>query len=257
MSSSLPAGTPPSQPAEPKPNPFARITGVLFSPNETFASIARRPDWVVPLLLILVVGYATTFFFLPRLDWDAVSAVQAEQMKAKNPQMSQEDIDRVSRMSQAIGKVIGWIAPILAAIWYAIVAGVLLLAFRLFGGEGTFKQAFSATLYGWVPLVIYGIVATVVAVARGGKIDPTQIATLVKSNPAFLLDMKAHPALFSLLSAFDVFTIWTVVLLIIGFAALSRVSKARAATIIVSLWLVIVLIKSGFAAMGAAGMKKA
>jgi hypothetical protein len=240
MTTDIPATAPAP---EPKPNPFARMIGVLFSPSETFASIARRPDWVVPLLTIVLLGYATTFFIMPRLDWDAVVAMQEEQIKAKNPNMSQEDLDRVERMTKAGGKVFAWVAPVVFVLWYLLVAGVLLLAFRLLGGQGTFGQAFSATLYAWMPLVLNGIILTIVAVARGGLIDPTQMATLVKSNPAFLVNMKAQPVLFALLSSIDIFTIWTVVLLTIGFAALSRVSKAKAAAIVISMWVVCILIK--------------
>ena len=61
-----------------------------------------------------------------------------------------------------------------------------------------------------------------------GRTRP-MMATMIKTNPGFLVDMKTHPMLFALLSSLDVFTIWTVVLLIIGFAALSRASKAKAA----------------------------
>ena len=241
MTTDIPAAAP--APAEPKPNPFARMIGVLFSPNETFASIARRPDWVVPLLTIVLIGYVTTFFIMPRLDWDAVVSMQEEQIKAKNPNMSQEDLDRVEKMTKAGGKVFAWIAPVIFVLWYLLVAGVLLLAFRLLGGQGTFRQAFSATLYAWMPLLLNGIILTIVAVARGGLIDPTQMPTLVKSNPAFLVNMKAQPVLFALLASIDIFTIWTVVLLIIGFAALSRVSKAKAAAIVISMWVVCILIK--------------
>ena len=229
--------------AEPKPNPFARMIGALFSPNETFASIARRPDWVVPLLVIVLIGYVSTFLIMPRMDWDAIVAMQEEQIKAKNPNMSQEQLEQVEKMTKAGGKVFGWVAPVIAVIWYVIVALVLLLAFRLLGGEGTFGKAFSATLYAWMPSVLNGIVLTIVIVARGGLVDPTQMATVVKSNPAFLVDMKAQPVLFALLSSIDVFTIWTVVLLIIGFAALSRVSKAKATAIVIPLWVVCILIK--------------
>ena len=31
-----------------KVNSFGRIVGVIFSPKETFESIARRPTWLVP-----------------------------------------------------------------------------------------------------------------------------------------------------------------------------------------------------------------
>jgi len=240
----LTAPAPAPAPAiEPKPNPFARMIGVLFSPDPTFGSIARRPDWVVPLMLFIVVGYISTALILPRMDWGAIAAMQEEQIKAKNPNMSQDDLDRMSRMSAAAGKVFGWIAPLMGVIWYLIVALVLWLAFRLFGGEGTFKQAWSTTLYAWVPLFINGIILTIVAVLRGGLVNPMEMATLVKSNPAFLVDLKAQPVLYALLSSFDVFTIWTVVLLIIGFAIVSRVSKTKAAAIVIPLWVVCILFK--------------
>jgi hypothetical protein len=66
--------------------------------------------------------------------------------------------------------------------------------------------------------------------------------------------MKEQPVLFSALSSFDLFTIWTIFLLAVGFSAFSRFSKAKSATIIVSLWIVMILIRVGFAAMGAARM---
>lgn len=241
MTTDIPAAAP--LPVEPKPNPFARIIGMLVSPNGTFASIARRPDWVVPLLVIVLIGYVNTFLIMPRMDWDAIVAMQEEQIRAKNPNMSQEQLEQMGRMTKAGGKVFGWVVPVLSVIWYVIVAAVLLLAFRLLGGEGTFGKAFSATLYAWMPLVVNGIIVTIVAVMRGGLIDPTQMATLVKSNPAFLVDMKAQPVLFALLSSIDIFTIWTVALLIIGFAAMSKVSKAKASAIVISLWVVCILIK--------------
>ena len=241
-------------PAAAPKNSFQRIAGVLFAPAQTFQDIARRPDIIVPLLFILVIGYITAFFFIPRMDWDAVTSAQEEAIRKQNPNMSDEDMARMGKFASTAGKIMGWVGPLLGVIWYVILAGVLLLAFRMMGGEGTFKQAFSTVLYSWVPMVINGVILTIVAVARG-KIDPTQMATLVKSNPAFLVDMKEQTVLFSLLSNFDIFTIWLLVLLIIGFAAVSKFSKAKSAMIVLSLWVIFIVIKLGFAAMGAARMK--
>ena len=247
-----PSPTPPV--AAPAQNPFARIAGVLFTPVSTFEDIARRPSIMAPLIVILLVGYVATFLILPRMDWDAVTAAQEEAIKAKNPNMSQEDMDRIAGVSKTMGKIFGWVGPVIGVVWYLIVAAVLLLAFRLMGGQGTFPQAFSATLYAWIPLVINGIVLAIVAIGRG-SVDPMQMATMVKSNPAFLVSMKEQPVLFTLLASLDIFTIWTIVLLIIGFAALAKTSKAKSAAIILSLWIIMILIRSGFAAMSAARMK--
>jgi hypothetical protein len=242
------------QPAAPTKNTLQRIAGVLFAPAETFLDIARKPNILGPLLIIVLLGYVSTFFIVQRMDWSAVTEAQMDAIKKQNPNMSQEDMDRVTRMTSAIGKVVGWISPLMGVVWYVILAGVLLLAHRMMGGEGNFQQAFSVTLYAWMPLLINGIILTIVIIARG-SVDPTQMATVLKSNPAFLVDMKEQAVLFSLLSTFDIFTIWTIVLLIIGFAAVAKTSKAKSAAIVISLWVVFILIKVGFAAIGAARMK--
>lgn len=247
-----PPGAPP--PPDTKKNVFERIAGVLFAPAETFQDIARRPDILGPLLVILLVGYVTTFLVMPKLDIGAITAQQAEQMRKSNPNMGEEQMAQIERMTAASAKIMGWIGPLLGVAWYAIVAGVLLLAFRLFGGEGSYKQAFSATLYAWVPLVLFGVIVTIVVMARG-TFDPTTAATLVKSNPAFLVDMQEQPILYSLLSSFDIFTIWTIFLLIVGFAALSKTSKAKAATVVIALWAAMIVVKLGFAALAASRMK--
>jgi hypothetical protein len=90
-----------------------------------------------------------------------------------------------------------------------------------------------------------------IVVASRGAFNPTEAATLVKSNPAFLVEQKAQPALFSLLSSLDVFTIWTLVLAVFGFSAMSRLSRKTSAVIIFSLWIAFVFVKIGIAALTA------
>lgn len=246
--------SPGAPPPPDKQNVFSRIAGVLFAPAETFTGIARRPDILWPLLLILIIGYISTALVMPKMDLGAITAARAEQMRKQNTNMSDEQVAQMERITAASVKVFGWIGPLIGVVWYAIVAGVLLLAFRLFGREGTYKQAFSVTLYAWIPLVLFGVIMTIVIVARG-TFDPTTAATIVKSNPAFLVDMKEQPVLFSLLTSFDLFTIWTIALLSIGFAMVSKTSKAKAAAIVVSLWIAMIVVKVGFAAIGASMMK--
>lgn len=229
---------------------FERLAGVLFSPGETFADIARKPTVLVPLLLFIVLGYLSVIVMVPRMDWESVQAQQMQQMKKRNVNMTDADMERASKMTKAFSSVVMYVSPLLGVLWYVIVAVVLFGAVRLMGGEGTFKQALSATLYAWVPLVLFSIILTIVIAARG-TIDPTQMATAFKSNPAFLVDMKEHPVLFALLSSLDLFTIWTIVLLIFGFSALSKLSWAKTAAIVAGLWIVMVMVKIGFAALTA------
>ncbi|HEV7486764.1 MAG TPA: Yip1 family protein [Thermoanaerobaculia bacterium] len=230
---------PPAPGVEPKPNPFQRIIGVLFSPDATFASIARRPDWVVPLVLLLLVAMAAGVIMAPHIDFGAAARESMEQQKNVSP----EQIDKAVRISASVGKVFTYLAPVLSLIGLLVIAGVVLLAFRIFGGEGDFKQAFSVTCYASIPSIIKSVVTLIIIVAKGGIIPAQALATIVRSNLGFLVDYKANPMAFALLSSFDIFSIWFLALLIIGFSYVARVSKVKAAVTIISLWVIVLLLK--------------
>lgn len=229
----------PPPPGAPEPNAFQRIIGVLFSPDATMASIARRPDWLLPLVILLVMSLVAGVVIAQHVDFGAAAREAMEQ----NKNASQEQIDKGVKMAAGIGKVVTYLSPVLSAIGLLVIAGVLLLAFRLFGGEGDFKQAFSVTCYSSMPGVIKSIIMMIIIVAKGGMIPGQELATLVRSNLGFLVDYKANPMAFAVLSSIDIFSIWFVVLMIIGFAYLSRVSRVKSAVIIVSLWLVVLCFK--------------
>jgi len=221
----------------PKPSGFQRVIGVLMTPNETFASIARQPDWLVPLVIILVVSLVAGIIFAQRVDFISPMREAMEQ----NKNMSPDQIDRAVRISSAVAKVFSYASPLLSVISLLIIAAVLLLVFRLFGGEGDFRQAFSVVVYSWMPGIIKSIVVIAIVAAR--SVSASDLATLLRSNLAFLVTMKDHPMLFVLLSSLDVFTIWLLALLIIGFAYVSRLSRSKSAAIVISLWVVVTLFK--------------
>ena len=142
MTTDVPAPAP-APAAEPKPNSVARIFGVLFSPDATFASIAKRPTWAAPLIVLLVLSVFSGLILAKRIDWGA----PAREAMEKQGNVPADQADRAAKMANAVGKVISYGSPLFLVIIMLIVAGILLLAFRLFGGEGNFLQAWSATLY--------------------------------------------------------------------------------------------------------------
>jgi hypothetical protein len=223
----------------PTPNPVQRIIGVIFSPDVTMASIAKRPDWVLPLVLLLITSLAAGIIIAQHVDF--VSATREAMEQNKN--MTPEQVDRALKFTAAIGKVLTYLSPVLSLIGLLVIAGVLLLAFRLFGGEGDIKQAFSVTCYASVPSIIKSVITLIVMLARGGIVPVQQMATLIRTNLGFLADMKVNPMAFALYSSFDIFSVWFLALMIIGFAYVSRLSKAKSAGIIISLWFVVLLLK--------------
>ena len=243
-----PPAVPPAVPPAPGKSAWERLAGVFFSPVETFEDIARRPDLLMPLAIIVIISIISTAMLVPKMDFESATRDAIQQSGQK---MSEQDLDRAVRMGSGIGKTMAYFSPVFSIIILAIIAGVLLLAFRLLGGDGNFKQAFSASAWSWMPYLVSGIITTIVLATRR-TVDPQEIPTLIKSNLGFLSDPRENPVAFTLLSSLDVFSIWSLVLLILGFAALSRFSRGKAAAIVVTLWIVQLLVRAGFAALGAA-----
>lgn len=242
--------------AEPKPNPFQRIMGVLMAPTSTFESIAKRPDVVVPLLVLVVFSLLANVLIARNVDFTSITRQAIEDSQSgSSRQMPPEQMERAVRFGSAIAKATTYAAPVLQLIVLAAMAGLLLIGFRMFGGEGDYKQAFSITTYSWYPLVINGLIATIVLLTRK-SISVADLRSPVKSNLGFLVDMKTHPFAAAILSSLDVFTFWTLVLLIIGFAAMSRLSKGKTAAIVLTYWVLYVgIFKMTGAALQAMRMK--
>src|SRR5579872_6721207 len=65
------------------PNPagmgeFSRLAGVFFEPGKTFADIAARPSFVLPLLLMMLAGLAASYTLGQKVGWERIIRHQAE-----------------------------------------------------------------------------------------------------------------------------------------------------------------------------------
>jgi len=236
--------TPPPPPE--KPNSFARIAGVFFDPGDTFASIVRKPDFLVPICVISFFAIIGGVLAGLRLD---TAALMREALQ-NNPRLSPEMIDKQARLMGGFMKLVFFCSPIVSIISLAIIAGILFAAFKLFGGEGEFPQALSIILYAWMPMMIKGILGTALLLSKK-SITMETLKNPIASNIGYFINFKAHPVLATFLASADVFTIWYIVLLTIGFAAMSRFSRAKSAAIIVSLWAVTVFLQVAGAAVSA------
>jgi hypothetical protein len=228
-------------------SPFARIAGIFVSPVETLRDVARRPDFVVPLLLIIVVSLACTAVAMQHIDFAADIRASLEESGRK---LSPEQSDRSMKWGMAIGKTLAWMSPVLLPVWWAIYAGIVLLAFRMFGADMTYAQSFAIRIYSVLPGLLRGIITAIVVSTRG-TVPSRSLATIVRSNAGFLIDVRTHPVLFTLATSLDVFALWALVLSIIGYAYAANVSRTRAALVIVSLFAIGLFFSVGFAAIGA------
>ena len=115
------------------------------------------------------------------------------------------------------------------------------------GTEVPFNTSLAIVVYAQLPRIIR-LVLAIISLFAGADPESFILANPVASNPGFLVDAGAHPALYALASSFDLFTFWTIVQIGIGFACVSKVKKSTAIAVVFAWYALIALVEAGFIA---------
>ena len=254
----------PEQPPEEaaRLGPFQRLTGVLFSPGETFADVNRKPTYIAPIIIGMVLALAASVVFSMRVkvDWERITRdrIRTAVEKTGGSMPPEEQIQQQVNITKMIGKVFPVIAVIGTPIYYAILAGIFALALMIAQTQTTFKKILSVVSWSAASTSLVGTIVTSASlmVRDTEGIDPSKPESISTTNLAAFLPSGTARPLSALAASLDVFTIWFLILLTIGFAAIAgsrRVTTGKTGSIVFGLWILWVLIKVGFAALGFGG----
>lgn len=213
-------------PAAPEPqqhmSAISRVLGVFFSPGKTFRDIVEKPSWIVPMILMIVIWLGLCVALVKRADWVDYTKQQIEKNKFAASQIEnlpEEKKDAAyaqgaerSKFSQYVRGVIGW--PLLILFSAAINFG----AFKLIGGVRTkFSTAFAITVFAHLPMSLRELLAIPVTFLKDPQsIDPQNF---LASNVASFLGDNAPLWQLILGGSLDLFAIWAIILMAIGFSA--------------------------------------
>jgi len=237
---------PPGEASAPGPDSaFGRLVGVFVSPVRTFAAIAKKPTWLVPLLLWTTLSFLVGQLVVTRMDLRKAIQDSAEQRGQAMTDAQLEKAVEQSRKMSWLFELFPVFVPVLLSV---IVAGVYWMACQAFGWELKFRQSYGVTIHAFVPGIVMSIVLLAMLWNRQ-TIDPQTVGDVLPTNPGVLVSAKSAKALHSLLSSLDVMSLWTMALLVLGLSAATGAPRGRMAALVLSLWGIYVLGKTGIAAI--------
>jgi len=235
----------PDAPAPTPINHFARLIGVFFSPKSTFQDIAARPSWLVPVILMAILGAGVAFVMNQKVDWRDVSSKRLEESpRAANlsPEQKEQQISIGAKVSPWFAWGIGIFWPIVQAL---VVGAVLMLAYNLIGGAGArFGTSMGIVAHAYFPWIFYSLLFIVILFLKApGTVD---LENPIATNVGSFLPESTPKALMSLGMSLDIFSIWTMILISIGFTAVNPKKLAgKALGIVLSVWGAFVLCRMG------------
>ncbi len=242
----------------PTPAPLsqgARVVNTFFAPSKTFADIRRSASWWLPWLLISVFGMAFWITVDKKVTWEQVVRSEIAKSPTRAAQMEQappEQRERGFQMTVAGYRyMMNYGTPVLALIMLVITAAILLAAFNFgAGAELKFGQSMAIVSYASLPGILYSLLG-IVALLAGSNPEGFNMRNPVASNvAAMFMDPSQNKFLYGMASALDVFTIWTIILLAMGFSRNSKVKRGSALGIIIGLYLVWKVAMSALGTLG-------
>jgi hypothetical protein len=199
---------------------IGRIFGVLFSPGATFADIVQRPSWLLPSVVLVILSLIASVLFVQRVDWREVVSQQIE----KNPRTAQLPSDQKEQqiqMGAKIAPIFGYVGGLIGPVVILLLTTLVMWGgYSLLGGISPgFGKSFAITAHSFMTsLVSTPIFLLIIFLKPKGTID---IENPVATNIAAFLPEETSKALLTFCKQIDVFTIWTLALLAIGFAAIN------------------------------------
>jgi len=221
-------------------NEPARIFGVFYEPGKVFADVAARPTWLAPIIISILFGLGLTYVISTHVGWEQT----VRQSLANNSRVADlpaEQKELIIARGAKAGSYIGWIgAVVFPPLFVLIVAGILTGIFNgLLGTELKFMQMFAITAYAFLVRVLFNVLLILLIYLKPPEDFNPQVSPF--SLAAYMNRLENPKWLMALAGSLDLFTIWTVVLLAIGFsAAAKKLSFSKALITVAIPWLILV-----------------
>ena len=246
----------PPAPPEPVAGPGLsepqRLVNVFIAPRKTFTDLQRNSSWWVPWLISAVFTLIFSIIAVQKIDMGRFVQEQID----RSPR-AQKRLENLTPEQRAQGMAIQatftkagfYAAPVIALVVGLIVAAVFMAVYNfILGAEVSFERAMAVVFYAGLPGILGTILLIISFLASS---DPNTIDITrnpMPTNPGFFLDPDGNKVLYGLASAIDIFKIWWVALLGLGFSAASSNKKPNTATAITTAFVcygIVVLIGIG------------
>jgi hypothetical protein len=228
-----------------------RVVDTFIAPSKTFTDILRNQSWWLPFLIIAIVGYGFIVTVDKRVGWEAVMENSLKTNQSQADRINNAPADQqasIRATTVASYKIFSYGFIVFVLLYWVVATAVLLGTLNFgFGGTAKFGQLFAVFVYAGLPGIIKSVLSIVVLFAGLGS-DAFQLQNPVGTNLGYYLSPESPKWLISLGTSIDVFTIWTVVLLVIGCSIVAKIKRSSAAVAVVGWWLLLTIVSVGFAA---------
>lgn len=213
-----------------------RLLNIFYAPGKVFKSINNKPNFWLPMIITIVVNLLLYLVFFGPFRDAMLEGMIAQSVN--NPAMPAEAIEKMSTI--IAGVMVGAI-PITVAIGIFLLAVFYWLGSMIFKGKGTYMKFVSLMAHVGLISVLSLVVTGIMAIFTGEFL----INQPVTSLSSLLPDSMQMSPISVILSSFEVFNIWRLLLVALGIQEISGISRSKAFLIVGIIFLIGILISGG------------
>ena len=208
-------------------SPFSAIITMFYEPTKTFAAIEQRRAAWLPLILLMLTTGALMVWYFNTVDF----AWLMDQMFStiKDPAAREKAARMMSRQAMQISGLGG--ALIGLPVVFALIGVYLMFVGKMYSKEFTFGKGFALAAWSSIPsLLALPLGAMQIMLSSSGQMGFSDLNPL-SLNTLFFHYPMGHPA-GSLCDSVSVISIWSAVLMVIGFQVWAKVSRSAAVKVV-------------------------
>jgi hypothetical protein len=229
---------------------ISRLGGVFFEPGKTFEDVARRPAFIVPLVLVILCSLVYTGLYSQHVGWERMIRHQME-TNPRTAQQPPEQREQAVQMGAKFAPIVGYAVGLLGVpLGFLIGAAVLLGMVKIMSAPITLKQVYAVMCYSGITGIVFIVLAIAVMFLKNP--DDFDIQNPLAFNLGALLDPNSGSKFaYTLASSMDLFSFWKIFLIAIGLKAAGGRSLSFTSALIAVLvpWGVWVLCAAALAGM--------
>jgi hypothetical protein len=249
------AAVPPSQPSQPGLSEGQRLINTFIAPRKTFEDLQRNSSWWKPFVLSAIITLAFGIIAAQKIDFVRFIEQQIERSPSAQKRLEQaspQQREQGIALQAKITKMTFYVYPLFILIGGIIFAAILMAIFNfMLGAEVPFGRSLAIVFYSFFP---WNLATILLGVSLLVSADPNSIDlnNPMPTNPAFFMDPLGNKFIYGIAQGIEVFRIWAVLLLGLGYSTASSNRKPSTSTAIITMFVIY-----GLLILAGAGLKVA
>lgn len=215
---------------------IGNITNLLSAPNTAFSYLKEKPSVLFALLFILFTSILTMVFYFSQVDFpwllDSMINQQTQGKSADEIAAIRQGMSHLTPMIMGMGTVASVL--IIIPVFMTFIATYLLLVNKIADETSlSFKHWFSLVCWSSIPMVFTSLASFVnILLATDGQLSLVELNPISFNN--LFIHLEQTDRLFGPISNWDFMTVWSTVLLVIGYQQWMQKGLVKSAAIVLA-----------------------